>query len=581
MYRTLDSTRDSDCDGDANSSGSSFWSDQESEAEDGRHHAVESEEEVLERYVSEQPGGTRQDKHGQLGEQVRDRGHDNHTQGRQQSRQSTNTKNKEEYVGKWRGDEADMKSDCEEQTETDDHGKSTDDVKEDYEDDRRCSSEREQQKADTHQSITDDRPIVETAFKFVTSAEKAQSQEAQAQRHWYEKENVRICMEEDRSEKDAEQDYPIAASPTTSVMTSGYGTYRPDSPRDTADGEAFQDDITLTDPEEDSDVGQFDAQYYVDNYRLSLKDNEFSRNAMLCDDIGNNRNQSNSQALPDYSNNSTGVDHEYVGLRVVSEGLGIQCSVDDSHRIDKANEGESQYRDDQVSELRKPYSRKTCTASEVKDVPLCEKNDFTSQNREHPYNLRQNKWKYYQRRKLKGTEYIRKKTRHKKSGVSGLEECLDRLEMSEMQRRQAMEMESEELESLSSGGELPSAYRDYFRGIVRSRSESDIRPRPKSFIRPLMDHPHTRNLKKTDPVTKYFQYKEEWDAFKAPGEKDRRALRWEIREQLAYQPPPPRPQKVLIPNTYVVPTDKKRSALRWVIRHDLANGIIPTKTAFP
>lgn len=166
-------------------------------------------------------------------------------------------------------------------------------------------------------------------------------------------------------------------------------------------------------------------------------------------------------------------------------------------------------------------------------------------------------------------------------GVSGLEEGLDRLHMSGTHRHQESELESEEIDSLHSEGELPSAFQAYLKGIVRSRSENDIRPRPKSFIRPLMDHPHTRNLKKTDPVAKYFQYKQEWDAFKAPGEKDRRALHWAIREQLMYQPPPPRPQKVLVPNTYVVPTEKKRSALRWEIRHDLANGIIPTKMAFP
>ncbi|XP_041959791.1 hydrolethalus syndrome protein 1 isoform X2 [Alosa sapidissima] len=166
-------------------------------------------------------------------------------------------------------------------------------------------------------------------------------------------------------------------------------------------------------------------------------------------------------------------------------------------------------------------------------------------------------------------------------GVSGLEQCLDRLQMSGTHRHPDSELESEEMDSGSSVGELPSAFQAYLKGMVRSQSENDIRPRPKSFIRPLMDHPHTRNLKKTDPVTKYFQYKQEWDAFKAPGEKDRRALQWAIREQLMYQPPPPRPQKVLVPNTYVVPTDKKRSALRWEIRHDLANGIIPTKMAFP
>ncbi|XP_007896652.1 hydrolethalus syndrome protein 1 [Callorhinchus milii] len=105
---------------------------------------------------------------------------------------------------------------------------------------------------------------------------------------------------------------------------------------------------------------------------------------------------------------------------------------------------------------------------------------------------------------------------------------------------------------------------------------------PKSFIRPVMDHPHTRNLKKTDPVTKYFEYKREWDTFKMPGEKDQKELRWVIRQQMLYKSrQPPKPQRMYIPNDYIVPTDKKRSALRWGIRHDMANGTIPHKLFYP
>ncbi|XP_051867283.1 centriolar and ciliogenesis-associated protein HYSL1 isoform X2 [Pristis pectinata] len=101
---------------------------------------------------------------------------------------------------------------------------------------------------------------------------------------------------------------------------------------------------------------------------------------------------------------------------------------------------------------------------------------------------------------------------------------------------------------------------------------------PKSFIRPVMDHPHTRNLKKTDPVAKYFEYKRNWETFKTPGEKDRKELRWGIREQMLYKSQLPlKPQHIYIPNNYIVPTDKKRSALRWQIRHELANGAVPRK----
>lgn len=127
----------------------------------------------------------------------------------------------------------------------------------------------------------------------------------------------------------------------------------------------------------------------------------------------------------------------------------------------------------------------------------------------------------------------------------------------------------------SSDGLSLSAFESFVRGVVRMQTEGALKPRPKSFIRPALSHPHTRNLRKMDPVARYLQYKQEWDMFKVPGEKDRRALHWEIRERLAYQPPPVRTRRAYAPNSYIVPTEKKRSALRWEVRNDLANGLIP------
>lgn len=158
-------------------------------------------------------------------------------------------------------------------------------------------------------------------------------------------------------------------------------------------------------------------------------------------------------------------------------------------------------------------------------------------------------------------------------GASLLEERLADLGLSTAAQRES------ENEELSSHGDSPSAesvsegaFESYVRGMSRSHSDSDIRPKPKSFIRPVLG---PTGPKKTDPVAKYFQYKQLWDMFKLPGENDRKALRWEIRERLAHQPPPPKPRKVLAPNTYTVPTEKKRSALRWEIRNDLASGNLP------
>ncbi|KAL6111139.1 hyls1 [Pungitius sinensis] len=122
-----------------------------------------------------------------------------------------------------------------------------------------------------------------------------------------------------------------------------------------------------------------------------------------------------------------------------------------------------------------------------------------------------------------------------------------------------------------------SALDSYIGGLIRSRSDGDLRPKPKSFIRPAMSQ---QTLKKTDPVAKYFKYKQLWDTFTLPGDGDRRSLRSELRERLAYQPPAPKPRRTYVPNSYVVPTEKKRSALRWELRNDLASGLLPHRFTF-
>lgn len=164
--------------------------------------------------------------------------------------------------------------------------------------------------------------------------------------------------------------------------------------------------------------------------------------------------------------------------------------------------------------------------------------------------------------------------------ASSLEERLAELNLSTSPQR-VFETENEDVTSQSdtqssdTGGISMSAFESYIRGMTRA--QSDVRPKPKSFIRPVMSQ---KAIKKTDPVTKYFQYKQLWEMFKLPGEKDRRHLRLEIKERLAYQPPPPKPRRVYVPNTYIVPTEKKRSALRWEVRNDLANGLVPYKFSY-
>ncbi|XP_028267418.1 hydrolethalus syndrome protein 1 homolog [Parambassis ranga] len=183
-------------------------------------------------------------------------------------------------------------------------------------------------------------------------------------------------------------------------------------------------------------------------------------------------------------------------------------------------------------------------------------------------------------RKHKGQSFVCDESVYSEDAASCLEEQLDKLHLS-APRDSEVEgedvMDHSDTQSSDTGDISLSAFESYIRQMTRTQSDVELRPRPKSFIRPVMSR---QTIKKTDPVARYFQYKEHWNMFNLPREKDRRFIRWEIKERLAYQPPPPKPQKVFVPNTYIVPTEKKRSALRWSVRNDLANGLLPHKLGY-
>ncbi|XP_056136096.1 centriolar and ciliogenesis-associated protein HYSL1 isoform X2 [Lampris incognitus] len=188
-------------------------------------------------------------------------------------------------------------------------------------------------------------------------------------------------------------------------------------------------------------------------------------------------------------------------------------------------------------------------------------------------------------RKHEGQLFVCDESRHSEDSdaESGLEDRLARLHVSRLVQPD-VETENEDLtsqEELSTDtdGLSLNAFESYIRGITEMQHWNELRPRPKSFIRPQL-HRHMRNLKKNDPVKLYFQYKQDWNMFKVPGENDKRTLRREIRQQLAYQPPAPKPRRVYVPNSYIVPTEKKRSALRWEIRNDLAKGLLPSRLKY-
>lgn len=56
-----------------------------------------------------------------------------------------------------------------------------------------------------------------------------------------------------------------------------------------------------------------------------------------------------------------------------------------------------------------------------------------------------------------------------------------------------------------------------------------------SVILRKADHPHTKNIRKSDPVARYQEFRKSWDLQKAPGEKNHKNLRWNVREQMLAQ----------------------------------------------
>ena len=92
-----------------------------------------------------------------------------------------------------------------------------------------------------------------------------------------------------------------------------------------------------------------------------------------------------------------------------------------------------------------------------------------------------------------------------------------------------------------------------------------------AFIRPSTTHPHTKKIRKCDPVSRYHQFKQEWIHNKVPGEKKHSSLRWNVRERMLHCEIFVKPRQRYVPNNYIVPTEKKRQALRWQVRSALAH----------
>ncbi|CAF87923.1 unnamed protein product, partial [Tetraodon nigroviridis] len=127
--------------------------------------------------------------------------------------------------------------------------------------------------------------------------------------------------------------------------------------------------------------------------------------------------------------------------------------------------------------------------------------------------------------------------------------------------------------SWSAGSEtedtLPDTFESYVRGRVGGLPGAGLHP-----ARPPSSRASGQNPSPVFPVQTPV------GRVQAPRGGGQSSLRLEIKERLAYQPPPPRPPRVYVPNTYTVPTEKKRSALRWEVRSRLASGLVPWKFPF-
>ncbi|XP_051239635.1 probable serine/threonine-protein kinase kinX isoform X1 [Dicentrarchus labrax] len=419
----------------------------------------------------------------------------------------------------------------------------------------------------------DSKPVggAEDSLREASEEEKPELNEANVSR-----ESLEGGSDGDGDDEDEEESGSSSCdSPAPSLMTSGYGTYRPEE-QEAGD---YRDDHSITEFDQDSrgDLSETRDDDEEDDRSLcsfggfdiepaelsALADAEPEANVACCGDDGL-REEVDTKPEEDK-------DEKLEDLHAASETSEEQQQVaevedrviSDEKRLDGAGVDVGQYEEAQdLKEQNNVESEDADESSSNKDIKFIDsKVDFSRMT----YDKMCEDWE----------GNLRPKT----DAASCLEERLAELHLPTAAQR-GFETENEDATSQndtqSSGTEgiSLSAFESYIRGMTRAQSDAGVRPKPKSFIRPVMTQ---QTIKKTDPVAKYFQYKQLWEMFKLPGENDRRTLRLDIKERLAYQPPPPKPRRVYVPNTYIVPTEKKRSSLRWEVRNDLANGLLPYK----
>ncbi|XP_075947729.1 uncharacterized protein hyls1 [Anarhichas minor] len=382
-------------------------------------------------------------------------------------------------------------------------------------------------------------------------------------------------------------------SPAPSLMTSGYGTYKPEE----LEGGDYRDDHTITEFDQDSrgDLSEMRDDEEDDRSLCSfgwfdLKPTEpdyieTEADVTLCgDDDLQKEEEDITDTKPGEDEDQANEETFEVDLHAMSEDEVTSatseerqcCNTVVEDKVDvKNSEGGSDDEGDKRYEMLEEDVRDGREEKEIEEKVELEDPDESSSNKDIKFI--DSKVDFSRTTFDKMCEDWEGNLRQKKA--SCLEKRLADLHLSSSAQRD-FETEIEDVagqsdtQSSETDGVSFSAFESYIRGMTRTQSDGDLRPKPKSFIRPAMSQ---QTLKKTDPVAKYFEYKQHWAMHKVPGEDQRRSERREIKERLAYRPPPPKPRRVYVPNTYVVPTEKKRSALCWRIRNDLANGLLPHK----
>ncbi|XP_054635335.1 protein starmaker isoform X3 [Dunckerocampus dactyliophorus] len=256
-----------------------------------------------------------------------------------------------------------------------------------------------------------------------------------------------IQTQEDTSrEDDGEYDEScsVTFSPAPSLMTSGYGTFRPEG----QDGGDDQDE-----EEDNRSLGSFHMEAAPTELTVQSKDEESE-----CVVLASHEDEKMRLVKPQESHD-TG-----------SEGVSKVRSHDELPLEQQEKEGGASSRE---GDGRKPSE--------------CEDPDESSSNKDIMFIDSKVDWTYEWEGNLRHKDFS-----------SSVQEHLSDLTLSPSTHRNITIQSGNTLDSDMEGGAL-SAFDSFVTHSTRARSDSNLPSKPKSFIRPIMTQ---QTIKKTDPVAR-------------------------------------------------------------------------------